>query len=74
MSTTIPRNYTREEHKRAIEEIGVARFVGRINSEVVESDVAYQVLQDYIAASKKRPWPSKLTRLILGCDEPYDAR
>jgi len=55
-----------------IEKIGVARFVGRINSGVVEPEIGYLAVDSYVAREQNdRPLLSKLTHLLLGQSDTY---
>lgn len=53
------------ELEATIRDIGVARFVGRINSGVVETEVGYKALDRYVAKTKERPVLSRLASFLL---------
>jgi len=53
------------ELEATIRDIGVARFVGRINSGVVETEVGYKALDRYVAKTKERPALSRLASFLL---------
>lgn len=63
-----------EELQRTIEQIGIARFVGRINSGVIPSERGYAAVEHFVAHAKKRPLLSKLTHLMLGRADSYAHR
>ena len=51
--------------------IGVARFVGRINSGVIEPTLGYKCLERLVEAESKRPWPSRLSHLLTGHKDSF---
>ena len=54
-----------------IREIGVARFVGRINSGVVDPETGYQAVEAYIANQKHRPFLSRWAAALLNRPDVY---
>lgn len=63
-----PRDIDRMQE--TIREIGLARFVGRINSGLIEPEVGYRAVDCYVAKQSERPLLSKLTHFILGKTDP----
>ncbi len=63
-----------EELQRTIEQIGIARFVGRINSGVIPSERGYAAVEHFVAQAKQRPLLSKLTYMVLGRIDTYAHR
>lgn len=60
--------------QRTIEQIGIARFVGRINSGVIPSEQGYAAVEHFVEDAKKRPLLSKLSHLVLGRTDTYAHR
>ena len=54
-----------------IREIGMARFVGRVNSGLVNVEAGYQAIDAYVSKEKERPLISKLAQVILGRPDSY---
>lgn len=54
-----------EELQKMIEQIGIARFVGRINSGLIPRESGYDAVKQFIAYAKERPLLSRLTRSVL---------
>jgi hypothetical protein len=63
-----------EELLKTIEQIGIARFVGRINSGVIPSEMGYAAVEHFVTHAKERPLLSKLTHLVLGRVDTYARR
>lgn len=63
-----------EELQRTIKQIGIARFVGRVNSGVIPSDEGYAAVEAYVEEAKKRPLLSKITMMMLGNRDSYSHR
>ncbi len=59
---------------KTIERIGIARFVGRVNSGVIPSEQGYAAVEQYIAHAKERPLLSRLTHLVLSQSDTYAHR
>lgn len=59
------------ELQRTIEEIGLARFIGRVNSGVIPSDVGFRAMEMFVSSEKERPFLSKLTQVVLGRTDSY---
>lgn len=59
---------------RLIEDIGVARFVGRINAGVVSSEHGYAALEHFVAQAKERPLASKVAHAMFGRVDTYGHR
>jgi uncharacterized protein (DUF2062 family) len=57
-----------------IEDIGVARFVGRINAGVVSSELGYAALEYFVSQAKERPLASKVAHAMLGRSDTYSHR
>jgi hypothetical protein len=58
----------------AIDEIGLARFVGRINSGVVSAEEGYAAVEQYIADGKERSFVSKVVHAVFGRSDSYQRR
>ncbi len=63
-----------KELQQMIEQIGIARFVGRINSGVIPSDTGYAAVEHFVSHAKQRPLLSRLTYLMLGRADAYTHR
>lgn len=63
-----------EDMQKTIREIGLARFVGRINSGLIEPVSGYRAVDCYVATQTERPFFSKLTHFILGKDDPLGCK
>lgn len=59
------------ELQQTIEEIGLARFIGRINSGVIPTDVGFRAMEVFVSSEKERPLLSKLTQVVLGRTDSY---
>lgn len=70
-SIIIPNMKAVSELQVTIKQIGIARFVGRINSGVIPSDEGYAVVETFVAEAKERPLLSKVTKFVLGSDDSY---
>lgn len=57
-----------------IEDIGVARFVGRINAGVVSSEHGYAALEYFVDKAKERPLASKVAHAVFGRVDSYRVR
>ena len=57
-----------------IREIGLARFVGRIQSGVVAMDAGYEAVDRFVAIEKQRPFVSRLSQALAGRTDAYDKR
>ena len=57
-----------------IHEIGLARFVGRIQSGVVSTDTGYEAVDQFVAAEKRRPFLSRLGQALVGRTDAYDTK
>jgi len=57
--------------QRTLEQIGIARFVGRISSGVIPSEQGYAAVEQYVSHAKERPFLSRLTYLMLGRSDAY---
>lgn len=63
--------WTAEQLQATIQEIGIARFVGRISSGVIPSREGHQAVEQYVAQEKSRPLLSKVSHFVLGRTDPY---
>lgn len=63
-----------EDLQQTIKQIGIARFVGRINSGVIPSSTGYKAVQAFVGDAERRPFASRLTRLILKNGDSYAHR
>ena len=63
-----------QELEHTIEKIGVARFVGRINSGLVEPEIGYKVVNSFVSRESNRPLLSRLSHLLLGRSDTYNSR
>lgn len=59
------------ELQGTIEQIGIARFVSRINSGVIPNEAGYAALERFVEDAKRRPLLSKLTSVVLGNKDSY---
>lgn len=57
-----------------IKEIGLARFVGRINAGVVGADDGYAAVERFVSEEKKRPILSTLKEALSGRIDSYHGR
>lgn len=55
-----------------LKEIGVARFVGRINSGVIDSVAGYKALERYALQQSDRPLLSRLSHLLMDRLDTFD--
>lgn len=62
------------ELQKTIEEIGIARFVGRVNSGVIPSDKGYAAVEKFVSHAKERPLLSRLSYFMLGRADKYARR
>lgn len=54
------------ELQGVLDDIGIARFVGRINAGVIPSEVGLEVINAFVAAEERRPFVSRLAHSFLG--------
>ncbi len=54
-----------------LQSIGVARFVGRINSGVIEPEAGYKCVEMLVEAEEKRPWVSRISHLLTGHSDTF---
>lgn len=73
-----PKNHTRPaatvDLQKTIESIGIARFVGRINSGVIPGPEGYAVVEQFVARAQARPFLSRLSSAVLGRRDSYRHR
>jgi chromosome condensin MukBEF complex kleisin-like MukF subunit len=55
-------------------EIGVARFVGRINSGVIDAARGYQAVERFTSEQAERPLLSRLSHLLTGRTDTFARR
>ena len=60
------------ELDRLINEIGVARFAGRISGGFIAELPGYQAIERFIRADVKRPFLSKLSQALLHRPNSYE--
>lgn len=60
----------RELHQ-LIRRIGVARFVGRVNSGLLSPTDGYKAIESYMSLERRRPIASRLAHLLLHRDDSY---
>lgn len=72
-SSTLPPEVG-ERQLVTIDEIGLARFVGRINSGVIPSDQGYEAIEQFVAKEKQRPLLSTLSRVVFGQPNSYERK
>jgi len=53
------------ELRRTIEIIGLARFVGRVNSGLIPSREGYAVVEQFVDQANVRPFVSRLSNLLF---------
>lgn len=63
-----------EELQLTLKQIGIARFVGRINSGVIPSSEGYDAVEAYVENAQQRPFLSKLTCALLNRSDSYAHR
>jgi len=59
---------------KTIQEIGIARFVGRINAGIIPPDQGYAAVEHFISHAKERPLVSKVAHMVLGRVDSYALR
>ncbi|MFW5333260.1 hypothetical protein [Hydrogenophaga sp. ZJX-1] len=59
---------------KTIEQIGIARFVGRINAGVIPTEQGYAAVEHFVAHAKERPFVSKVAHMVLGRVDSYALR
>lgn len=57
-----------------VREIGVARFVGRINSGVIDATRGYQAVERFASEQSERSLLSRVTHMLLGRKDTFDLR
>ena len=65
------RSFSSSELQTTIRSIGLARFVGRINSGVIPTTEGYEAVKTFVAEDRQRPLISRLTTTFFGRPEPY---
>jgi hypothetical protein len=59
-----------ERLARQIHEIGVARFVGRINAGMIDATVGYRAVETFSVEEQRRPLVSRLAHMLVGKRDP----
>jgi hypothetical protein len=59
---------------KTIEQIGIARFVGRINAGVIPAEQGYAAVEHFVSHAKERPFVSKVAHMVLGRVDSYALR
>lgn len=59
---------------QTIEQIGIARFVGRINAGVIPTEQGYAAVEHFVSHAKERPFASKVAHMVLGRVDSYALR
>lgn len=54
-----------------VREIGVARFVGRINSGVIDPARGYQAVERLTSEQTERPFLSRLSHILMGRTDTF---
>lgn len=54
-----------------VEEIGVARFIGRINSGVIDPEAGYDAVERYVERTERRPLLSRVAQFLFGREDRY---
>jgi hypothetical protein len=57
-----------------VREIGVARFVGRINSGVIDATGGYRAVERFANEQSERSLLSRVTHMLLGRKDTFDPR
>lgn len=57
--------------QRTIEEIGLARFVGRINSGVIATSVGYEAVEIFVDGQRHRPVSSTISKFLFGRPDSF---
>jgi hypothetical protein len=55
-----------------IQRIGLARFVGRINAGMIDSDDGYRAVERFTSSERTRPLLSRLSHLLVGRRDPME--
>jgi len=63
-----------EKLDKTIQEIGVYRFVGRINSGLIDATEGYDAVSRAIAHDDRRPLLSRLSHALLGRIDTFDGK
>ena len=63
-----------EDLEDTIKKIGVARFVGRINSGVVDAEAGYEAVDRYLSHERDRPFWSRVAEAVLSKKDVYRIR
>lgn len=61
-----------DEMFATIRQIGLARFVGRINSGVIPAEEGYEAVRRFVDLQKKRPFLSRMAHTVCGRTDTYD--
>lgn len=74
-SSEVPDPHDREVDAfvEQIHGIGVLRFIGRINSGLIDAGTGYEAVEKFTARQRRRPWLSRLTHLLIGRTDPMAA-
>lgn len=71
---TISNTQAVSELQVTFKQIGIARFVGRINSGIIPPDEGYAVVETFVEKAKERPFLSRVTKFVLGSNDSYTQR
>lgn len=63
-----------DELQAMIRRIGLARFVGRVNSGVISADVGENAIRRFVDQQRRRPFISRVTHTVCGRTDTYEAR
>jgi hypothetical protein len=62
------------ELQETLKKIGLARFIGRINSGVIPDHAGYEAVQNFVSDEQSRPLLSLFTQALLGRTDSYTRR
>lgn len=60
-----------EALQRTIGDIGLARFIGRINSGVISTEAGNAAVERFIASEQERPFLSLVSQALFGRRDAY---
>lgn len=61
-----------DELKEVIQEIGLARFLGRIRSGLILEEEGFAAVEAFLREESKRPLLSKVARALFNRDDAYE--
>lgn len=61
-----------DELRGTLKEIGVARFVGRINAGLIDYETGFLTVREFVASEKERPLLSRVAQFVTGRNDVYE--